>query len=82
MEIGPFVGWKLTPEIMKRHQKRGRKLVGFFFNSFAVALKDALLVAINPAIISFIALNLIAMQNVVSEFMPQGEGLSPRRLVL
>jgi filamentous hemagglutinin len=82
LEIGPFVGRKLTPEIMKGHQKSGRKLVGLFFNSFAVALKDALFVAIDPAIILLIALNQIAMQNVVPEFMPQGEGLPPRRLVL
>ena len=55
---------------MKRHQKRGRKLVGFFFNPFAVALKDALFVAIDPAIILLIAFNQIAMQNVMPEFMP------------
>lgn len=67
---------------MKRHQTRRRKLVGFFFNSFAVALKDALFVAIDSAIILLIAFNQIAMQNVVPEFMPQGEGLPPRRLVL
>src|SRR3954452_4769438 len=65
---------------MKRHQQCCGELVGFLLYTGPLATNHRVLVAIDAAVETFVLLNQLAVQDVVSKLVPYGKRASAIRL--